>query len=139
MKIGSMFKDIFKSFFSAPVTETYPLKKPQTAKRFRGRLHFDPVKCTGCNLCFKDCPAYALEVIILDRAAKRFVVRYNIDRCAYCGQCIQSCKFKCITMPNDDWELAALDTEKFTAYYGKDEDVARVLENPTPSAPLKEE
>ena len=42
MKIGSMFKDILTSFFSAPVTEKYPFERPETADRFRGKLFFDP-------------------------------------------------------------------------------------------------
>ena len=71
MRLGAMFMDIFKSFFTPPVTEKYPFEKPKTAPRFRGRLHFEPTKCTGCNLCAKDCPADALEIVILDRAAKR--------------------------------------------------------------------
>jgi len=128
MKIGSMFKDILTSFFSTPVTEKYPFEKPVTAIRFRSKLTFDPSKCTGCNLCSKDCPANALEIIIIDRAAKRFVAHYNMDRCVYCAQCIQSCKFKCITMPNDDWELAALDKESFAVNYGKEEDIASFME-----------
>ena len=125
-----MFKDIMRSFFSAPVTENYPFEKPETAARFRGKLFFDPFKCTGCNLCSKDCPANAIEIVILDRAAKRFVARYNVDRCVYCAQCIQSCKFKCIGMSKDDWELAALHKELFAVNYGKDEDIATLLQNP---------
>ena len=131
MRFGSMFKDLFTSFFSAPVTEKYPFEKPETAVRFRGRLHFDPSKCTGCNLCSKDCPANALEVVIIDRAAKRFVARYNMARCIYCAQCIQSCRFKCISMPGDDWELAALDKESFAVNYGKEEDIAALMERLT--------
>lgn len=128
MKIGSMFKDLLISFFSAPVTEKYPFEKPKTAERFRGGLFFDPAKCTGCNLCSKDCPANALEIVIIDRAAKRFVAHYNIDRCVFCSQCVQSCKFKCIGLSKDDWELAALTREPFTVNYGKDEDIAVFLE-----------
>jgi Formate hydrogenlyase subunit 6/NADH:ubiquinone oxidoreductase 23 kD subunit (chain I) len=128
MKIGSMFNDILTSFFSAPVTENYPFEKPETADRFRGKLFFDPSKCTGCNLCSKDCPAKALEIVILDRTAKRFVARYNVDRCIYCAQCVQSCKFKCLGMSKDDWELAALNKELFAVNYGKEEDIAALLE-----------
>jgi len=128
MSFGSMFKDLFTSFFSAPVTEKYPFERPDIAYRFRGKLHYDPSKCTGCNLCSKDCPANALEVVILDRAAKRFVARYNMARCIYCGQCIQSCRFKCLDLSNDDWELAALNKELFTVNYGKEEDIAAFLE-----------
>ena len=46
MRLGSMFKDIIKSFFTPPVTEKYPFEKRKTAERFRGKLYFDPVKCT---------------------------------------------------------------------------------------------
>ena len=137
MKIGSMFKDILVSFFSAPVTEKYLFEKPETADRFRGKLHFDPSKCTGCNLCSKDCPANALQIVIIDRAAKRFVARYNVARCVYCGQCVQSCKFKCLGMSKDDWELAALHKETFEVKYGREEDISTLLErlaNPQPEA-----
>jgi formate hydrogenlyase subunit 6/NADH:ubiquinone oxidoreductase subunit I len=128
MSFGSMFKDLITSFLSAPVTEKYPFERPETAERFRGKLYYDPSKCTGCNLCSKDCPANALEIVILDRAAKRFVARYNMARCIYCSQCVQSCRFKCLGMSNQDWELAALDKELFTVNYGKDEDIAAFLE-----------
>lgn len=137
MKIGSMFKDIVGSFFSNHVTENYPIEKPETADRFRGKLFYDPSKCTGCNLCVKDCPANALEIVILDRAAKRYVARYNVAHCIYCGQCVQSCKFKCIRMSNTDWELAALDKESFEVNYGRKEDIAALFERlaaPKPEA-----
>jgi len=128
MRIGSMFKDIITSFFGTPVTERYPFEKPETAERFRGKLYYDPAKCTGCNLCSKDCPADAIDIIILDRAAKRYVAHYNVDKCVYCGQCIQSCKFSCINLSNADWELAALNKEPFTILYGKEDDVATYVE-----------
>jgi formate hydrogenlyase subunit 6/NADH:ubiquinone oxidoreductase subunit I len=128
MKIGSMFGDILRSFFSAPVTGKYPFEKPETAKRFRGKLSYDPSKCTGCNLCSKDCPANALEIVIIDRVAKRYVAHYNLDRCIYCAQCLQSCKFKCLEMSKEDWELAALSTESFAVNYGKADDIATYME-----------
>jgi len=128
MKVGSMLKDILTSFFSKPITEKYPFERPVIADRFRGKLHFDPAKCTGCNLCSKDCPAKALDIIIIDRAAKRFVARYDIDKCIYCAQCIQSCKFKCISLSKEDWELASLNKQPFFVQYGKEEDIASLLE-----------
>jgi formate hydrogenlyase subunit 6/NADH:ubiquinone oxidoreductase subunit I len=128
MNIGSMFKDLVVSFFSAPVTEKYPFERPETAERFRGKLQFDPAKCTGCNLCSIDCPADALEIVIIDRAAKRFVAHYDMDRCVYCSQCVQSCKFKCISMSNSDWELASLTKGSFAVNFGKDADIATFLE-----------
>jgi formate hydrogenlyase subunit 6/NADH:ubiquinone oxidoreductase subunit I len=132
-----MFKDILVSLFKKPVTKPYPFEKPQVAARFRGKLVYDPARCTGCNLCSKDCPSDALEVIILDRANKRFVARYNMDRCTYCGQCLQSCRFKCLDMTDTDWELAALKKEAFEVVYRREADVDAFLarrrgENPPP-------
>jgi formate hydrogenlyase subunit 6/NADH:ubiquinone oxidoreductase subunit I len=128
MKIGAMLGDIVGSLFKKPVTEMYPFQRKETPERLRGKMIWDPEKCTGCQLCVKDCPADALELIVLDKVNKRFVMRYNEDRCTFCAQCVQSCRFKCLEMSNEQWELAALNKEPFTVYYGKDEDVKFLLD-----------
>lgn len=126
MKLGTMLRDILESFFKDPATQMYPEEKIAPPERYRGELFFDPTVCTGCRLCIKDCPSKAIELVILDRAAKRFVLKYHRDRCVYCGQCVVNCKFKCMSMANSDWEHAVMNKE-FTVYYGKDEDVAQFL------------
>ena len=128
MKIGTMFKDVWESFFKKPVTHIYPAEKVVTSSRFRGKLEYSPAACTGCCLCTKDCPSNAIELVILDRTAKRFVLKYHADRCIYCGQCVLNCKFKCMNMSSEDWELASVKKEAFEVYYGRDEDVAGFLE-----------
>jgi len=128
MKIGTMLRDVFESFFKKPATQFYPFEKVATSDRFRGKLVYNPANCTGCCLCTKDCPSTAIELITLDRAAKRFVLKYHTDRCVYCGQCVANCKFKCMGMSRDDWELAALKKEAFEVYYGNDDDVATFME-----------
>jgi len=133
MKFGTMFKDILASFFKKNSTQLYPFEKNPTPERFRGSLYYDPSACTGCGLCVKDCPSKAIELITLDRAAKRFVLKYHMDRCVYCGQCVVNCKFKCMGMSNKDWEHAALNKQEFTVYYGKEEDVRQFLEKHTAS------
>ena len=127
MKIGTMLKDILESTFTKSATQLYPVERIAPPERYRGELYFDPKACTGCSLCVKDCPSRAIELTILDRAAKRYVMKYHKDRCVYCGQCVVNCKFKCIAMSNEDWEHAVLE-KKFTVYYGRDEDVAQFLE-----------
>lgn len=128
MKIGSMFGDIFRSLLKKPVTELYPFIKKPAPEDFRGALHYDPSKCTGCQLCVKDCPANAIELITVDKANKRFVMRYDPDRCIYCAQCVQNCRFKCLSMSDEQWELASTMRHGFTVYYGRDEDVKFLLE-----------
>ena len=127
MKIGTMLKDVLASLFKKNSTQLYPFEQTPTPERFRGSLYYDPSACTGCCLCVKDCPAKAIELVTLDRAAKRFVLKYHMDRCIYCGQCAVNCRFKCMGMSNTDWEHASLNKKEFTVYYGKDEDVENLL------------
>lgn len=136
MRIGTMFKDVVKSLFTKSSTRLYPVERVAPPERYRGILSYNPSLCTGCSLCVKDCPADAIELVILDRAAKRYVVKYRMDRCIYCGQCVVNCKFKCIGMSNQDWEHASLD-QNFMVYYGKERDIAGYLES-TAKAPAAE-
>lgn len=128
MKIGTMFGDIFRSLFKKPATELYPFVKKPAPQDLRGALYYDPEKCTGCQLCIKDCPADAIELITVDKVNKRFVMRYHPDRCVYCAQCVQNCRFKCLSMSDEQWELASTQREGFTVNYGRDEDVQFLLE-----------
>jgi formate hydrogenlyase subunit 6/NADH:ubiquinone oxidoreductase subunit I len=132
MSIGTMFKDVVRSAFRRPATRLYPVERVQPPERYRGKLSFAPQACTGCALCVKDCPSDAIELTILDRAAKRYVMKYHIDRCTYCGQCVVSCKFKCVALSSAEWELAALKRDGFTVYYGNPEDVEQHLAGQAP-------
>lgn len=128
MAIGAMFGDIIKSLFKRPVTELYPFQRKPAPEQLRGKLVWDSTKCTGCQLCVKDCPANAIELIVLDKVAKKFVMRYNQDRCTFCAQCVVNCRFSCLQMSSQEWELAALQRKPLEVYYGKDEDVQFLLE-----------
>jgi NADH-quinone oxidoreductase subunit F/NADP-reducing hydrogenase subunit HndC len=63
------------------------------------RFLIDPVKCIGCGVCAKKCPA---NCIIAEDAAKypdKKRPPYIIDQsaCAKCGECIKTCKFGAIS------------------------------------------
>lgn len=137
MRVGTMLRDIIESLFKRPATEKYPFVRRAAPESLRGKLEWDPEKCTGCGLCAKDCPSNAVEVIVIDRAKKQFVVRYHMDRCTFCAQCVQNCRFKCMGMSSEQWELAALGKEPFTVVYGNDENL-KVFEekflNPQPQS-----
>lgn len=127
MKIGLMFRDISQSLIRRPVTERYPYVRTPTPARLRGLLHWNPEKCTGCGLCVKDCPSFAINMIEMDKKAKRFVLSYQLDRCTFCGQCVTNCRQGCLSMSNEEWELAALGKELFRINYGEESDVEYVL------------
>jgi formate hydrogenlyase subunit 6/NADH:ubiquinone oxidoreductase subunit I len=136
MKLGVMLSDVLNSLFKKPVTQKYPFERTATPERLRGKLVYDPAKCSGCMLCVKDCPSNAIELVTIDRAAKRFVMRYHIDRCTYCSQCVENCRFECLGMDSKDWEMAVLDKKAFEVHYGREEDIEKLLHPaPAPAAP----
>lgn len=127
MTYGTMLQDIWQSFFSRPATRRYPFERTDTPEQLRGKLSWDPTKCNGCNLCCKDCPSKAIELITIDKKAKRFVMRFHADRCTYCAQCVQNCRLECLGMSSTDWEMAALTREAFVVHYGNEADVQAIV------------
>jgi formate hydrogenlyase subunit 6/NADH:ubiquinone oxidoreductase subunit I len=126
-RFGTMLPDITRSLFRRPATEHYPAVQSETPPRLRGALEWNPSTCTGCGLCVMDCPAYALELTVLDRKAKRFVMVYHVDRCTFCGQCVMSCRQGSIALSSEKWELAALDQKSFLTCFGDPKDVEQAL------------
>jgi formate hydrogenlyase subunit 6/NADH:ubiquinone oxidoreductase subunit I len=128
MPVGVMLNELLTSLFKKPATELYPFIKEPAPERLRGLLLWDPAKCSGCQLCVKDCPADALKFFVLDKVNKRFVMRYNADKCIYCAQCVMNCRFKCLSLSNEKWELASVSKDPFLFNYGRDEDVQLFLD-----------
>jgi len=90
MKFGAMLSDVLQSLVKAPVTERYPFQKKAAPERLRGKLLWQRESCTGCGLCAKDCPANALEVIAIDKKAKKIVMHYDVDHCIFCGPVLET-------------------------------------------------
>jgi formate hydrogenlyase subunit 6/NADH:ubiquinone oxidoreductase subunit I len=139
MRIGVMLGDVMHSLVRRPITERYPFERHPTPERLRGALNFQPEKCSGCGICGKDCPANAIELITLDKKNKKFVIRYHVDRCTFCAQCVKSCNYKCLSMSSEQWELAALGREAFTVCYGNEVEVRSFLAQLTGAGPRQAE
>jgi formate hydrogenlyase subunit 6/NADH:ubiquinone oxidoreductase subunit I len=127
MRIGAMLGEILRSIFRKPATQRFPFEIAPVPQRLRGVVRYNPEKCTGCQLCMKDCPANAIEIITVDKPNKRFIMRFHADRCTYCAQCIVNCRFNCLEMSNEEWARAALKREPFTVMYGRDQDLKDFL------------
>lgn len=127
MSLTTILRDVFSGLVQRPATVRYPAERRPVPAHLRGALTWNPKKCTGCGLCVKDCPSNAIELITLDKAAKRFVIRYHADRCAFCAQCVQNCRFECLGMSPEQWELAALNKQPFTVLLGDQVDVEQFV------------
>lgn len=119
-----MWRDVLRSLLRRPVTELYPAEQRPAPTALRGRLHYDPAKCTGCSLCVKDCPADAIQIVTIDKSNKHYAMIYHVDRCTFCGQCVDNCRFDCISMDSQSWELADTDREGFQVAYGREDELA---------------
>lgn len=126
-----MIREVLRAIFKRPVTQRYPAEKSPPPENLRGKVYWSPQGCTGCALCVKDCPADAIKLITLDKSSKRFVFEYHVDRCIFCGQCTQNCRFNCLKMSNEEWELAANDRSNYVVYYGHPDDIASVVAGKT--------
>lgn len=112
--LGAIAFEVLHWVFRKPATENYPFEPKVKPDRFRGKLVFDPAKCIGCKLCMKDCPAGAIEIRTV--APKVFACDVRLDRCMFCGQCVDSCAKKALTMTRE-FELAGTSREALKMVY----------------------
>ena len=54
-------------------------------------------------------------------------MRYHVDWCTFCAQCVFSCRRGCLDMSSTNWELAALDQDAYTQIYGDPDDIQTFL------------
>lgn len=93
-----LLPQLWRTWFSRPITVRYPFGALELPPYFRGKVTVDEALCTGCGLCVRDCPAFALELERESREEFR-LIHYH-DRCAYCGQCEDSCRSGAIVLVN---------------------------------------
>ena len=90
---------VIEAMTNPPETVDYPFGELNLPEVFRGAILFDTEKCSGCGLCVKDCPAEALELI--KKSREEYKLLHYPARCAYCGQCEDSCRRGAITFSNN--------------------------------------
>lgn len=137
----SLGKGMFRTFSSLIhpkriLTQQYPENRETTLyvpERFQGELALivnedGTPKCTACTLCQTACPNDTIQlrvekVTTEDGKSKRILSQYIYDlgRCTFCGQCVDSCNFGAIEFSNH-FENSEYDKRKL---------IRRLNENPT--------
>jgi formate hydrogenlyase subunit 6 len=113
-KPGKMVRQALSSVFSKPATVQFPFERLTPPENLRGKIVGIAAKCIGCKLCMRDCPSDAIHIIKV--GDKRFDIEFDLDRCIYCGQCVDSCNKDALAL-SPDFELAQLDRTKFKILY----------------------
>jgi len=104
-RIPTIAKRTAEQAFTKPATSRYPFEKPKLADDFRGQPIFDFDLCIGCGLCCRDCPAKAIEMVMVDGKKRPQI---NLSECVFCYQCADTCPKKAITN-STTYELATTD------------------------------
>jgi len=110
LRLSTFAKRAVKQTFGKPATAKYPFEKPHLADNFRGQPEFDFSSCIGCGLCSRDCPAKAIEMVMVDG---KKCPQLNLSQCVFCYQCAESCPKKAIRT-TCNYELATTDKSTLT-------------------------
>jgi formate hydrogenlyase subunit 6/NADH:ubiquinone oxidoreductase subunit I len=110
LRFPTFAKKAIKQSFGKAATAKYPFVKPQLADNFRGQPAFDSFSCSGCGLCSRDCPAKAIEMVMVDGKKRP---QLNLSKCVFCYQCAESCPKKAIKT-TCIYELATTDKSTLT-------------------------
>ena len=106
MKPGRMVFEALRSATQKPATQLYPAEPLRLPPAFRGKIRFHAMRCVGCKLCQKDCPSKAIKIVKV--GDKKYQATFDLDRCIYCAQCVDSCN-KDALESTAEFELATLD------------------------------
>ena len=87
------------------VTLKYPFEPVKVPPKFRGKIEFDPRKCTGCGGCANVCPPRCIVIEDLGEVSR---IVFHLDRCIQCARCYEVCPENAV-WSTDQFETATPD------------------------------
>ncbi len=114
---GKMLVQVLQSLFKKSATSQYPFKKSEMPAHYRGKINFHPELCIGCKMCERDCPSNAIKIVKV--GDKKFEAQFDLAKCIYCAQCVDSCIKKALESTKE-FELAVLDKNKLKVTFCAD-------------------
>lgn len=85
--------DLLANLLKSRATLMYPNEKREVPEASKGSLLFDRELCVSCGLCWRACPAAAIEPVKDDRGLRP---KFYIGRCVFCYLCVEICPRKAI-------------------------------------------
>ena len=104
-------KEAVKNLFSKPSTVPFPKIDVPAKKGYRGRLSYDPEKCTNCGLCIRVCSpsSISLEVKVSEDGDTEYITRsFDMTSCTFCQTCEDFCDTGAIHL-TEDYHMAVTD------------------------------
>jgi len=104
-------REATKNLFSRPSTVQYPNKVTNVDAKpdYRGRIAYDPEKCTVCGMCEKVCCPGAITVTREEADGGEYITRtFDLTSCTFCGTCADFCEEGSIQM-TADYHMVATD------------------------------
>lgn len=104
-------KEAIQNLFSKPSTVPFPKIDVPAKKGYRGRLSYDPAKCTNCGLCVRVCSPAAITVeteVSADGRTEYITRSFDMTSCTFCQTCEDFCDTGAIRL-TEDYHMAVTD------------------------------
>jgi formate hydrogenlyase subunit 6/NADH:ubiquinone oxidoreductase subunit I len=103
-----MERELLSNAARKPCTLIYPFEKREPPAGLRGKHTYNGDKCTGCGLCSRVCPSFAIELKGLGPKCEGLKV--DLGKCLFCQQCEEVCPTDALNL-STEYELAVLDRQ----------------------------